>query len=192
MNRNALIMAAGLAVLIAGVAPAGAQTMNAEVRTWAGQTYQLAEPSLEVRYTIMVPKKDEGPGPSEGGPSTGARAPMLFGSASAISQFLDEQPEPLLGHRQSETITLRKDGAEIHLPLASIGALFFARQPARSTLPAYAAAEHYRYSAIAVLNDGSRIEADYVSLGTTVLRGRAGDGRVDIPWQHIETVRFTR
>jgi hypothetical protein len=192
MNRNALVMAAGLALLVAGAAPADGQTMSAEVRTWTGQTYQLAEPSLEVLYTIMVPGKDEGPGPSETGPSTGARAPMLFGSAGAISQFLDRQPEPLLGHRQSETITLRKDGSEIRLPLASIGALFFVRQPARSTLPPYVAPEHYRYSATAVLADGSRVEADYVSLGTTFLRGRTPHGRVDIPWQHIEVVRFTR
>jgi hypothetical protein len=177
MNRHALVMAAGLALLVAGVAPAGGQTMSAEVRTWTGQTYQLAEPSLEVLYTIMVPAKGERP--SETAPTTGANAPMLFGSASAINQFLDKQPEPLLGNRQSETITLRKAGAEIRLPLASIGALFVAP-------------EHYRYSATAVLGDGSRIEADYVSLGTTFLRGRTAHGRMDIPWQHIEVVRFTR
>jgi hypothetical protein len=192
MNRNALVVAVALTVLVAGDAPAGSQTLNAEVRTWTGQVYQLADPSLEVLYTIMVPEKEEGPAASETAPSTGAKTPMLFGSAGAISQFLDKQPEPLLGHRQSETITLRKDGAEIRLPLASIGALYFTRQPARSTLPAYVAPEHYRYSATAVLDDGSRIEGDYVSLGTTFLRGRTAHGRVDIPWQHIEVVRFTR
>ena len=192
MSRHGLVMAAALAVLVAGAAPAGAQTPNAEVRTWTGQTYQLAEPSLEVRYTIMLPQKNEGAGPSESAPPSGARTPMLFGSASAISGFLDKEPEPLQGHRQSEMITLRKDGTEIRLPLASVGALFFARQPARSTLPPYAAAGHYRYSATAILNDGSKIEADYVSLGTSVLRGRTAHGRVDIPWEHIEVVRFTR
>src|SRR4030095_7722349 len=80
MKRNALVMAAGLALLVAGVAPAGAQTMSAEVRTWAGHTYQLTEPSLEVLYTIVVPKKEDGAGAAEGAPTTGARAPMLFGS----------------------------------------------------------------------------------------------------------------
>ena len=191
MSRHALIMAAALAALVAGAAPAGAQTPSAEVRTWAGQTYQLADPSLEVRYTIMV-KKEEASAPSDTAATSGSKAPMLFGSASAIGQFLDKQPEPLLGSRQSEVIMLRKDGAEIRLPLASVGALFFARQPARSTLPPYAAAEHYRYSATAVLTDGSRIDADYVSLGTTVLRGRTAHGRMDIPWETIEVVRFTR
>jgi hypothetical protein len=192
MNRNALVMAAALMWLVASAAPAGGQTMGAEIRTWTGQTYQLAEPSLEVLYTIMVPKKDGGSGPSETAPTTGANTPTLFGSADTISQFLDEQPEPLQGHRQSETITLRQGRAEIRLALASIGALFFARQQARSTLPWYVASEHYRYSATAVLNDGSRIEGDYVSLGTTFLRGRTAHGRVDIPWEQIETVRFTR
>jgi hypothetical protein len=192
MNRNALVVAVALAGLLAGTGSAGGQTLKAEVRTWTGQTYQLAEPSVEVLYTIMIPRKDQGPAPSETAPTTGAKTPMLFGSASAIGEFLDQQPEPLQGHRQIETITLRKDGAEIRLPLASVDALFFARRPARRTLPPYVASEHYRYSATAVLADGSQIEADYVSLGTTFLRGRTAQGRVDIPWKHIEVVRFTR
>jgi hypothetical protein len=190
MKRNALVLAAGLAVLVAGVTPAGAQT-SAEVRTWTGHTYQLSEPSLEVLYTIVVPKKDEA-GPSDTGQTTGARAPMLFGSASAISQFLDKQPEPLQGLRESETITLRQARTEVRLALSSVDALLFARQPARSTLPPYVASEHYRYTVIAVLEDGSRVEGDYVNLGTTFLRGRAGQSRVDIPWDQIEIVRFKR
>lgn len=194
MTLKTLIVAATAtcAVLLSGAAPAPGQTPGAEIRTWSGQVYQLAEPSLDVLYTIMVPGKDEGPQPAAGAPTTGATTPMLFGSASTISQFLDDQPEPLQGHRQSETITLRKGGAEIRLDLASISALFFVRQPARSTLPAYVASQHYRYSATAVLTDGARIEGDYVNLGTTFLRGRTAHGRVDIPWQQIETVRFTR
>jgi len=192
MIRNGLIIAAAaLAAVVTHAAPARAQAPSAEVRTWTGQVYQLADPSLEVLYTIMLPGKDEGPAPSESAPSTGARTPMLFGSTSSISQFLDKQPEPLQGHRQGEAITLRKEGAEIRLPLAGIVALVFARHPARSTLPPYVAPT-YRYSAIALLDDGSRIEADYVSLGTTFLRGRTAHGRMDIPWEQIEVVRFTR
>jgi len=191
MIRKTLILAvAAASAVVIGATPAPAQTSNAEVRTWSGHVYQLAEPSLEVLYTIRVPQKDNGP--SEGGATTGARAPMLFGTASAISGFLDKQPEPLQGHRQSETITLRKDGAEIRLPLASIGAVFFTRHPARSTLPSYVTAAHYRYAATVVLTDGSRVEGDYVNLGTAFLRGRTADARVDIPWEHIEIVRFTR
>jgi hypothetical protein len=191
MNFKALVMAVSLAAFAAGAASAGGQTMNAEVRTWTGQVYQLADPSLEVLYTIMV-KQANGPEPSESAPTTGANTPMLFGSAGAVNKFLDKQPDPLQGNRQSETITLRNNGAEIRLAVANIGALFFARQPARSTLPPYVASEHYRYSATAVLTDGSKVEGDYVNLGTTFLRGRTASGRVDIPWQHIEVVRFTR
>lgn len=192
MTRNELVLAAGLVMFLAGAAPVGAQTTTAEVRTWAGQTYQLAEPSFEVLYTIIVPKKEEGGGASETAATTGARAPMLFGNAASVSQFLEKAPEPLQGNRQSESITLRQDRSEVRLPLTSIGALFFARQPVRSTLPPYIASEQYRYSVIAVLDDGSRVEGDYVNMGTTFLRGRTINGRVDIPWDQIEIVRFKR
>lgn len=192
MMRKVLISAAAAATALVGAAtPLSAQTVAAEVRTWSGQVYQLADPSLEVRYTIMIPKKEDA-GPADTAPTTGGKTPMLFGSAAAIGQFLDKQPEPIQGHRQSETITLRQDHTEIRLPLASVAALFFTRQRAASTLPAYAASEHYRYGATAVLTDGSRIEGDYVSLGTTALRGRTAYGRVDIPWEQIEIVRFKR
>ena len=193
MMWKVVISAATVATaLLSTTTPLRAQTVAAEVRTWTGQVYQLADPSLEVLYTIMIPKTDEGPGPSESAPTTGAKTPMLFGSAAAIGRFLEKQPEPIQGHRQSETITLRKDRTEIRLPLASVAALFFTRQPAQSTLPPYVASEHYRYGATAVLVDGSRIDGDYVSLGTTSLRGRTAHGRVDIPWEQIEIVRFTR
>jgi hypothetical protein len=36
------------------------------------------------------------------------------------------------------------------------------------------------------------VEADYVNLGTTILRGITSDGRVEIPWHEIETLRFVR
>ena len=43
-----------------------------------------------------------------------------------------------------------------------------------------------------LLADGRRIAADYVNLGTAILRGATPDGRMDIPWQDIEVLRFTR
>ena len=43
-----------------------------------------------------------------------------------------------------------------------------------------------------MLTDGSRVEADYVNLGTTVVRGMTPQGRVDIPWGDVETIRFQR
>lgn len=193
MNVKRLIVAVVATSTIAvTAAPVVAQTPRAQVRTWAGEAYELADPSLEVLYTIQVKRKDEGPEPAESAQSTGAKTPMLFGTASAIGAFLDKQPEPLHGHRLRDTVTLLKDGTEIRLELASITALVFARQPVRTELPPYIAAQQYRYAATAVLNDGSRIEGTYVNLGTTFLRGRTMHGRVDIPWDQIEVVRFTR
>ena len=192
MDRTALMIAVGVALLAATVGQACAQTATAEVRTFAGQTYRLTDASLEVLYTIVPPKKDDGGQPSDTGPTTGARAPMLFGSASSIGRFLDKQADPLLGHRQSETLTLRTDGVEMRIPLAELSALSLTRQRIRSTLPPHVAPEHFRYTATAVLNDGTRLDGDYVNLGTMFLRGRTPHGRIDIPWEQIETVRFTR
>jgi hypothetical protein len=192
MGKVLISAATAVTALVGAATPLAAQTVNAEVRTWTGQVYQLTDPSLEVLYTIMIPKKDDAAAPADTAPTTGAKTPMLFGSASAIGQFLDKQPEPIQGHRQSDVITLRKDRTEIRLPLAGVAALFFTRQPAASTLPPYVASAHYRYAATAVLADGSRIDGDYVSLGTTSLRGRTAYGRVDIPWEQIEIVRFKR
>jgi len=193
MIRKGLLTAAiAVAAVVVTATPLRAQTQGADVRTWTGQTYQLVEPTLELRYTIMVPAKGESGGPSETAPTTGAKTPMLFGSASAISQFLDKQPEPLQGRRESDAITIRKNGTDVRLPLANVSSVVFARQPAASPLPPYVAVEHHRYSATAILNDGSRVDGDYVNLGTTVLRGRTAQGRVDIPWEQIESIRFTR
>jgi peptidoglycan-associated lipoprotein len=79
----------------------------------------------------------------------------------------------------------------MQIPLASIRSLqLFRKHPENDALPPYVAATNFRYSAAAVLEDGSRIEGDYINLGTAVLRGTAPQGRVDIPWQEIENVRF--
>jgi hypothetical protein len=117
---------------------------------------------------------------------------MLFGSAAAVSRFLDKGPEPLQGRRQSETLTLSKDGVETRVTLAEMSTLTFMRQRIRSGLPPHVAPQHYRYAATAVMVDGTIVEGDYVNLGTTVVRGGTPHGRIDIPWEQIETVRFTR
>jgi hypothetical protein len=54
------------------------------------------------------------------------------------------------------------------------------------------AATHIRHAADITLTDGGRIAADYVNLGSAILRGASVDGRVDIPWQDIEVLSFTR
>jgi len=40
--------------------------------------------------------------------------------------------------------------------------------------------------------DGERVEADYVNLGTAMLRGTTPNGRVEIPWEEVEHVIFER
>jgi hypothetical protein len=174
--------------------PSAAQDMSAEVRTWAGQSWRLAQPSLEVFYTIPAPSKGApdsygAPPPSGGGSSSLS----MSGSIQALSSFLDTGPGPRQGHRQADYLTIRRGAVETRLPLASITSLTFTRQPVSgSTLPPYFVSRHFRYAATAVLTDGSRVEGDYVNLGTLVLRGQTAEGRLDISWEDIESVRFQR
>jgi len=178
----------GLAGVAIAVAPVAAQEPVAEVRTWSGETLRLSQPSLEVFYTIPV--KGEDAPPSDAAASTAP--PMLFGSATALAGALEKKPEPLSGQRQAESVTLQKGTVERRIPLLSVASLVFARRPVTSTLPPHLAPTHFRYAATAVLLDGTTVEADYVNLGTTILRGTASDGRVEIPWHEIETLRFVR
>jgi len=190
--RSVLHLIIGLFIGLAGVAiavaPVAAQEPVAEVRTWSGETLRLSQPSLEVFYTIPVKGEDTSP------PDAAASAPppMLFGSASSLAGALEKKPEPLSGQRQAESVTLQKGAVERRIPLLSVASLVFARYPVVSALPAHLAATHFRYAATAVLLDGTTVEADYVNLGTTILRGTASDGRVEIPWHEIETLRFVR
>jgi hypothetical protein len=87
---------------------------------------------------------------------------------------------------------LSRDGVEVRVPVERLATLTIARQPAGSSLPPYISPTHQRYAATAVLTDGSRIEADYLNFGTAVLRGMTLQGRVDVPFEQIESIRFTR
>ena len=95
--------------------------------------------------------------------------------------------------RAATQITASRGGVSTQIPLANISSITFKRQPVSdSSLPPYVAATHVRYGADIVLADGGRIAADYVNLGTAIVRGGTVDGRVDIPWQDIQMLRFTR
>jgi len=195
MNLKLLIAVTTLAVMMVPPAPGAGQDLNAEVRAWNGQSWRLLRSSLEVFYTIMPVKPDQGgaqapaPPPATGG----SQQPLLFGSLGSMSQMFDKQPEPKQGHTQLSAVTLVKDGVETRIPLTSLASLVFQRQAVReSPLPPHVAPIHFRYSATAMLTDGSRVEGDYVNLGSAVLRGVSSEGRVDIPWQEIESVRFAR
>jgi len=199
------IASLALAVAAAAASSAAAQEVTAEVRTWSGQALQLSQPSLEVFYTIVP--KEEGPGGQQLPGAAGA-APGAMGGTSPASLvgtevsgsirslgrlFRDNGPEPLQGNRQAVTVSFTQAGVERRIPLEAIRDLTFQRtQVPNSTLPPYVAPAHFRYAASALLTDGSRVEGDYVNLGTAILRGLTSQGRVEIPWQDIEVIRFSR
>jgi hypothetical protein len=201
-----LIGSLALAVAVAAASPAAAQDVTAEVRTWNGQSLRLSQPSLEVFYTIVP--KEEGPGGQQvpgyagsapGNMGSGVSSGSLIGtevtgSIRNLSRlFRDKGPETLQGNRQAETVSITHAGVERRIPLETIRDLAFKRaQVSNSTLPPYVAPTHFRYAASVLLNDGSRVDGDYVNLGTAILRGLTPEGRVDIPWQDIEVVRFSR
>ena len=199
---------AGLGSLIGGVVltliaaspqSLSAQSVTAEVRTWSGQSWRLAGPSLELFYTIIPKPGGDGessapPGeaPPSGGTPSGS-APRLFGTAKEIAPLFGKQPETKHGHRQVTIVRLHRERVETQIPLDKVMSLIFSRQPvSNSFLPIYVSPLHFRYSASALMIDGSRVEGDYVNLGTIVLRGMTREGRVDIPWEEIESVRFSR
>ena len=175
-----------LAGLVNAALPAVAQEVTAEVRTWDGQSWRLTQPRFEVFYTIVVK-------PEEGGVPQGAKAPdvSMTGSIQGLGTLFREEPRTKRGHGQVALVILSRRGVETEIPLASIRTIQFFRQPVEeSALRPYLAVTHFRHSAAAVLLDGSRVEGDYVNLGTAVLRGMTPQGRVDIPWQEIGDIHF--
>jgi hypothetical protein len=203
MNRHALIASLVLMWATALALPAEAQDVTADVKTWSGQSWQLSQPSLEIFYSIVSkPQESGGEGGSEVGKATNFTSLTLGGlnreavdpSVATLNRFFGKgAPGTIQGHRQGQEITAYRGGVATRIPLASISSITFKRQPVRdSSLPPYVAATHIRYAADIALTDGGRVDADYVNLGTAILRGTTVDGRVDIPWQDIEVLRFAR
>lgn len=195
-----------LAAILAGTAgTAAAQDVTATVRTWSGQSWQLAQPSLEVFYTIV--SKGQAQGSAAGGGAgvgeLGGMSQLGLGilgrqavdpSLMTLNRLFGSQaPDTIQGHRQAQEITVYRGGAATQIAVASIATLAFARQAVKdSSLPPYFADTHVRSAATVLLTDGTRVEADYVNLGGTLLRGAIPGGRIDIPWQDIQTVEFRR
>ena len=180
---------------------AAAKEVRAEVRTWDGQSWSIAQPSLEGFYTIPAPHQG-GADPYTAGPSGttasgqmgtgGSTLPVMSGSVGTLQNFFQGGPEPRQGHRQADYITVRRGGIERRIPLSNIASITLARYLVPSTLPAFYVNRHFRYTATFMLTDGSRVEADYLNPGTLVLRGQTADGRVDLPWEEIQSVSFQR
>ncbi|MGH7265704.1 MAG: hypothetical protein ACREMB_12760 [Candidatus Rokuibacteriota bacterium] len=186
MNQRALMALGVLTAAAAWAAPAVAQDVTAEVRTWGGQTWTLARPSLQVFYTIL-PKSDKEEAEPPAGPRTTALVFELRGRQSE-----PKRPEPLKAQEQVDVLRVSRQGVMMQVPLDRITGLAFSRQPVPSPFLPTMLPVLYRHAVTVALTDGSRVEADHVSLGTTVLRGVTPQGRVDIPWDEIETVRFRR
>jgi len=195
-----LLLAVALASSAGSVA---AQDVAATVRTWSGQSWQIAQPSLEVFYTIVSKSQDTagatGTGIGQLGGMTNLGLGVLGRQAVDPSLFTlnrlfgSQAPDTIQGHRQAQELTVYRGGVATQIAVASIATLAFARQPVQdSSLPPYLANTHVRSSATVLLTDGTRVEADYVNLGGMLLRGTVGGGRVDIPWQDIQTVEFRR
>jgi hypothetical protein len=186
MNLSAVMALGVLTAAAAWVTPARAQDAMAEVRSWGGQAWTLARPSLQAFYTI-VPKSSKEEAEPDAGPRT-----TVFVFDLRRRQPEPKGPEPLKAQEQVEVLTVSRQGVVMQIPLDRIAGLAFARQPAANPFLPTMLPRLYRHAVTVVLSDGSRVEADHVNLGTTVLRGFAPQGRVDIPWDEIETVRFRR
>lgn len=204
MNRHALIAILALIWVGALALPVQAQDVTADVKTWSGQSWRLTQPSLEVFYTIVSKPQEQSSGGGGGTPgqvtSFGSLSLGSLGRESVdpslvtLNRFFGKTaPDTIQGHRQGQEITAYRGGVATQVPIGNISSIIFKRQPVRdSSLPPYVAATHVRYAADIGLADGTRIDADYVNLGTAILRGTTSDGRMDIPWQDIEVLRFAR
>lgn len=206
MNRHALIAVLALALAAALGLPAQAQDVTADVKTWSGQSWRLSQPTLEVFYSIVTKSREQA-GPGAAGSNAmdkvtsfssltlgGLTREAVDPSVATLNRFFGKSaPDTIQGHRQGQEITAYRGGVATQIPLGNISSVTFRRQPVQdSSLPPYVAATHIRYAADIALADGTRIDADYVNLGTAILRGTTPDGRMDIPWQDIEVLRFAR
>jgi hypothetical protein len=204
MTRT-MVLSLLLGTALAGSASSvAAQDVTAAVRTWSGQSLQVTQPSLEVFYTIVSKTQESAPGGA--GTSVGQFGSMAtLGLGGLGRQYVDpslftlnrlfgaQAPDTIQGHRQAQEITVYRGGVATQISVSSIASLAFAREPVQdSSLPPYFASTHTRSSATVLLTDGTRVDADYVNLGGMLLRGVIPGGRVDIPWQDIQTLEFRR
>ena len=211
-----------LAVLVLGLstADAFAQDADAEVRTWSGRVLRLSQVAFEIRYTIVLARGAGGAlggggggalaggaiggsgvtgsmgGGVYGGPLVGTTMGTSgggVGSLAGFQQFTSQSPDAIQGRRIIDYLNVYQDGVTHRLAVNRIASIAFRRQPVRnSSLPPFVAPEHIYSAATVTFTDGGTLDGDNVNPGTLLLRGTTPDGRVEIPWQEIETIRFTR
>jgi hypothetical protein len=193
------LVAAGTLATCAGAA---AEPLSAELRTWDGQTWQLADVTVVTFHSVPAPAPapEAPPGPAEAlaalaapaaaGPARSASGPQNRASGARLG---DAGPEPLPDPRATRYVTLYRAGVATRVDLEQVTTLVFFRHPiADSQLPPYVRASHVRHAAVAILADGSRVDGDEIGLGSTEIRGRAFGTQVAIPWTSIELLRFGR
>ncbi len=190
------MLATAVVVFLAGTA-LGEET-SGTVRTYQGTSYKVADLSLEVFYTIGEPKE------TSQQPAQGFLPTINIMSGMSSSGGGGEQPappgagagkeEPLLrGHSRVSDIVVSRQGVEFRVAVDRIRAMRFARSPVAVPglqLPSYI--PYYKYSASVSLVSGEQVDADYVNLGGTLVRGAAQGGRVEVPWEEVEFIVFDR
>ncbi len=198
MRARMIMAVAVMAIVMLLTGSAVAQESSATVRTYQGASYKLADPTLEVFYTIGEPKGFEGSATQGAAaqpfgtmitvaPSPGA-AP---GGEQPASTGSGDEKRLLRGHTQATDVTVGRQGVETRFGWDQVRAMRFARTPvAVASLPPYV--PHYRYAVTVSLVNGQQVEADYVNLGATVMRGMTQNGRMEIPWQDVEYLVFDR
>ena len=190
VTRLALAVSGALCAALLHAPATNAQAPTAEVRTWSGQDVVMSEPVIDTHYTVIIQKDTAGTAPVAEGVS--AAAPLeIRGSVRALSNYLQPDIVSRWGRRPVNEVRVQKDGVETRVPLDGIRSLLFTRQlVTRNTLPVYHAPRHFRHAVTVIFQDGSKLEGDYVNLGTAVLTGTTAQGRVEIPWEEIELLRF--
>jgi hypothetical protein len=188
--RQHMVTALTAAVVVMFLVGSGlAQDTTATIRTYQGVSYKVADPSLEVFYTIGEPKEKEEPGKFQPAISISTSATTTSGGEQAAGGA--QEAKLLRGHSRASDITVSRQGVETRIALEHIRAMRFARKPVTNAiLPPYV--PYYKYSVTVSLMSGQQVEADYVNLGMTIVRGASQNGRVDIPWEEVEDIAFER
>jgi len=205
-------MLAAMAVVVTWC-PAAAEIGSVDVRTHGGLTLRINDAFLTAAYTIMprplysqtgsqlgaAPGQEAPPPPKPPGPNGAAGAafgilfttPGLGGSRNGQLRQ-DDMPDPMLAERVIEALTIARGDVEMRIPVEQLATLTIIRIPIASPLPSYVAGSHVRRAASAVLRDGSRIDGDYLSTGTIVVRGITATGSVQIPLEDVASLEFVR
>jgi len=196
MNQTRWMFVTAIAVVLASTTSAAAQDVVAEIETWRGGSIRIAQPSLDVLYTI-VPAPLLGPtgAPVAGGPGVPAQAPTgtTMGSSRVAATIVGAGPQPIQARSQQNTLTFLRDGVETRVPFDRIAGLVVERRAVvTNTLPPHVSPTHAQYWASVVLTDGSTIEAASVNFGTTILRGAAPQGTIELPLEDVKTLKITR